>query len=982
MNVTCHNCKEPNINETFFCKKCHKPLLSQSVIIQKLLQKQFELEVRHQQELTNLKEQLNFLRQSIQKSNIPNQEHERVYKIAKPEIKENKQEAVVITTKKQTTKPKRKNIIKEFITQNTHFLEPVQHIIELVSKVYNKHRTEGKLPVFFMTIAGIVAILFGVGYLMQYTFQYLDVFYEKITKVSLGFLMNIIIGGIGIKLNFQKKILQEYGSSLIGLALILNYLLIYYLSGISEFPLISSAVFGFLLIFLNTVAGIVLAIKFETKIVSVLSLIGGALAPFYLNSTSNGTLYYLYLWFLVVGSNYIAYKIKWQALHYLSFVVSMVLLEIAVFNYVPSSILFNIYYHLFAYLFFYYIFFDKRSIKKNFKKSELILLVSSLSFLLFNLYHSNENALIQLGLIFIFNSLIFGTLLIKNWSNSTKKFKIVVLVVIGSFVGLAIPSLFDQVFIGLFWSFEALALILLGFVYALPLVRKEGYLILSIAIFKLIFESNDLILYWRVTLWHNGFINYSILGILLIVLWYITEKYIKKLQKFEKTLLIYCRELVPIWASSIFFLCANELIGIWSLNLAIIPLFGLVFWKKKFNTRFTDIFALVHLLFLLLSFQHSTEIVGSYYFFYQKLYAQIAFVEFMLSLWFIQKFYEQINESDSNTYKMAKIFRIGFFFLIPIIFIEEVNRHINYLLDAGLWIGMFITYLFHKKLKFKALLYELYIILTFAFLLSFTNLSIISLCVSLSVLIIISIIEKAHKEEYFFKSNYQLFLSLVPYLIITSITLLYFDLTNKIGLTISGFLIFLIIYFKNQFALILKTFSLGIILAAVLNFIGLIILFFKESLVEFSFTLINLILYTLILINKKQWYDLEKKLTRWNLANVFLQIQIVLFYIVVLKLLNIDLSGLIISILLVFHAIILLFASLKNNISILNKSSIVLFGIAILKIVFHDIRDFEIAQKVVVLIIIGLLLLIAAYLYVIKLKKHFDAKIKTPDEKQ
>jgi hypothetical protein len=107
------------------------------------------------------------------------------------------------------------------------FLLPLTNGLELMTGVYTKYKSEGKLPIFFMTVAGILAILFGVGYLMQYSFQYLGI-YESLAKIVLGFLAALISGAIGMKLHAKGENLKEYASALVSLAVILNYLMIFF----------------------------------------------------------------------------------------------------------------------------------------------------------------------------------------------------------------------------------------------------------------------------------------------------------------------------------------------------------------------------------------------------------------------------------------------------------------------------------------------------------------------------------------------------------------------------------------------------------------------------------------------------------------------------------------------------------------------------------------------------------------------------------
>jgi len=106
-------------------------------------------------------------------------------------------------------------------------------------------------------------------------------------------------------------------------------------------------------------------------------------------------------------------------------------------------------------------------------------------------------------------------------------------------------------------------------------------------------------------------------------------------------------------------------------------------------------------------------------------------------------------------------------------------------------------------------------------------------------------------------------------------------------------------------------------------------------------------------------------------VHVFLyQVFVLLVYISLVEVLGYSVLSPIITILLVIHAIILLFSSLKRQNKMLNKLSLICFVMALIKVVAHDIRDFSGSMKIVVLIVLGILLLAASYAYV-KLKEKY-----------
>jgi hypothetical protein len=988
MEISCKNCKRLNDGEDVFCNYCKQPLIDPTTILGKLAHKQELLEAKHQLELKRLKDEISMLRSSLQQqdespkthdSRITHTEPRKIEKVPSPKItreplpKRIEKEIRYDPDPIAPPTPKAKLEPSSFELGLQKVLEPFHDGFALVGKLYNKYKDEGKLPIFFMTIAGILAILFGFGYLLQYSLKYLGA-YAEVVKIGLGFAFAFSAGGIGIRLYKKNENYQEYGSALISLGLILNYLLIYFLSDLGNFPILSSSILGFSLIILNTGIAIFLSLRFQTKIIAVLFLLGGALAPFYLHSTSDGELYYLYLLLLTVGANIVAYRIEWKTLHYLSFIVSFGLLEMVVFSHQPNSLLFTIYYHLFAYLFFYYTLFRKNSIRPSLEKNDLIILSGNLSFLLYNLYTSHLEEDIQLGVLYLLNAITFGVALFRFWKKADPKIKLVFLILIGCFIGFAIPALVHHSLIGLFWSIEALVLIVLGFIYSIPFVRKEGYLILLIAFVKLGINSSLLFENWSTSIWHDGFLNYAILGGVIYLLWYAVQRFSQNFTSFETSLFRVCKEIIPIWLSSVFLISAYGLLGVWAFNLALIPLFGLIYWHKAFKTQYTDRLALLHFILLFASIAYSAIESQSIHFSDQFLYAQISVLELMISFWFLRKYYELLNYQKSTTFRVVYGLRVVFFMLLPLIFLHICRRHaIEYIAPAA-WISTLIAYFMEKRLKFKALRIETNFLTIGAVLISFSTLNDLGLIAAIVSLTAILFLERAYKENELQKSSYNELLVVMPYLVMISISLLHFALINDNpgeSALLFAFLLLTTVYFKEHIAVLNKSHKTATRMASFFNLAGLLFIIFEESLLGTILLAASLILMGLLLQNKKGWHNNHLSKTRWTWAVIGHQVQILLFYTLLLILLDIELDGILATLILVVHAILILFVSLKNQILFLNKISFSLFGLALLKILLNDIRDFNTAEKVIVFIVIGVLLLGASYAY-LKLKKYFE----------
>lgn len=102
---------------------------------------------------------------------------------------------------------------------------PFANIWEYIVKTYYYYRDKGKLPVFFLTVMGIIALSVGFGYILQYSFT--NILNETV-KVLLGSVAPIGIIVVGIRLIGRHEQYRDYGSGLIGLGFILNYICIYF----------------------------------------------------------------------------------------------------------------------------------------------------------------------------------------------------------------------------------------------------------------------------------------------------------------------------------------------------------------------------------------------------------------------------------------------------------------------------------------------------------------------------------------------------------------------------------------------------------------------------------------------------------------------------------------------------------------------------------------------------------------------------------
>lgn len=1000
MTIKCEHCNLINQNDRHFCSNCGKLLHSAEYTISKLIKDQKSLERKQLGELALLKGQIKQLEDYIihQKGTVPLPSPvvekpiidpvvesilEKPNPVVFKEIKSHQH--VVKKSVEQHThlkavesqphtespkQPKFKPVVKyqepsALEKQASQFFEPLFEGIDLLKSVVSRYKKEGKLPILLMTVAGILAILVGFGYLMQLSFDKLGV-YSGLVKVGLGFVSSMAIGFIGKRLYKKDTKYQEYSSALLSLMIILNYLLIYFLTNLSSFPILSSAQAGFLLIVANTGLSILIAFKYETKIIAVLSLIGGALTPFYLEESGNPDYYFGYLWILLVAANFIAIHIKWYKLNYISFVLFLILIEGAVFTDASQSTLFIGYIHLFAYLFFYIVLFNKTQLKTSLTKYDLLILCGNLTVLLFNLFNSIAD-FFWLGMVYLINGAVFTILLVKYWNTMLKQMKVGFFITIGSFVGLAIPFLFGQELIGLFWSIEAILLIILGFVYGMESIRKEGYIVLAIALCKLGISAVLILENWGSSLVNEGFLNYIVLGVVFSTLWYIGHRFKNKFTDLEVFLYSVFKEIIPLWLTSIFFIVGYNLLEYYVFNLMILSMFGLIIWHYKFKTQTTEFIGLLHLFFFGAAYAISADYVNSTSFSDQLLYGKIGILELLFVFWFLKLFYEKMGYATQADHKIAQILRVVFYVLLPLLFIKQIYKHANPYFPIAMWVGFFMSYGLFKRFKHHALLAETHVLLFAAIGINVALYDVRGIVLGLISMVLLLLLEKGYIKSSLEQSKFLSTLVITPYIVIGLLT--YLALKEEVAIELVSFMTTALLigftYFFKMYDLVYKSYRVALRLGLVLGLVtALFYALEHQNGLQFMFLVLLVVSSGYMLYKSKSDYLEKTKTLSWGINVLLHQLFIIFTYSFSILVMNLDLDGPTITIFLVIHAIVLLFMGLKNQSKALNKGSLVLFVLALLKVVFHDIRDFSGTSKIVVLIVLGVLLLVASYGYV------------------
>jgi hypothetical protein len=618
---------------------------------------------------------------------------------------------------KEPRKPSQAEIAFQLAFESV--LAPLAQFKEYATEVYFHYKKQNKLPVFFMTIGGILAILFGFGYLMQANYsQYFD-----IVKVIVGFLASVLVILWGKKLLVNEEKYGEFGSALFGLGISLNYLMIYSLAESNFFMASQNLVQGsnlestqslqastlvtalsLILVFLNTAFATWLALQFETRIVAVVSLLGGAFAPFYLDSSLLNPFYFAYLWLLCGASIYIGKKIDWKPLGTLAFLVSSIVLEIVLWDSAEavSLIAFTIISHAFAYLFLYFALFEEGIPKFKLIKEEVFVLAASMSLLLLNLFllfrsHGETN---WLGVVYLANSVVWLAGFYFFRSRLPKRMHLLFFVMAGTFVGLAIPALFGQSLMGLFWGLEGLALVTCGFIFGMSKVRKEGFFVVGVGIWQLFRTFGDISANWGEQIWHTGFVNFLILGIFLIAIKLLLDKFRTENKTYEQFISYFSFEAISIWAFGVWFVLSWQYLGLATYNLALIPVLLFAYWGNRNQLPLTEILGLAGFALVLVGLSESIVEVNSYRFGQQTWLGKIAMLEIGLSLWALQLFYEKLMPNSPKV-KLMRILREVFYIAIPWIWLKAFNRTFPEWLPLAFWASSAMSFGLSELLRKK-----------------------------------------------------------------------------------------------------------------------------------------------------------------------------------------------------------------------------------------------------------------------------------------
>ena len=335
----------------------------------------------------------------------------------------------------------------------------------------------------WLGIAGIVAILFGVSFFLKYAFD--NNLIGPAARVALGVAGGLLLIVIG---EFLRKKIEKYSYILTGGGLGLLYLSVY--SAYGFYQLIGQSA-AFVAMAFVTALGVSLALRSNSMIIAILASLGGFITPSLLSMvTVDDAAFFGYLVILNLGVLAVALFKIWRPLTLFSFGATILNFALWYGEYYQYD---KLTFALTVLAIFFLIYFLTNIIgiflaREKARTLDLFLLTANAAWLfswyyyLLRIDYPHELGAVALALAFLHFGFAYAVPRVSkeddnlHWS----------LLAIGSvFITIAVPLWFEQNVITIAWAAEAVALFILGLATKNKKTRFLSYGVFTIALARL-----------------------------------------------------------------------------------------------------------------------------------------------------------------------------------------------------------------------------------------------------------------------------------------------------------------------------------------------------------------------------------------------------------------------------------------------------------------------------------------------------------------
>lgn len=438
---------------------------------------------------------------------------------------------------------------------------PPQQPAEKRRSAVPRESWEQKIGGTWLNRLGVVALLIGLAFFLKYAFD--NNWINEYGRVIIGYAAGALLLAGGFWYHGRGK-LPKFGAGLggagIGAWFISTWAAYNYYQIMAQIP-------AFAVMIAVTVAGVALALYWNSPAIAGLGLLGGYLTPFLIQGAGGHLVQFTYLLILNAGALAVLVKKNWNGLGFISLGFTTLINAYALITLYESSYLVPFMLFISAY----HLLFALQGLAANLLHRSCsrppVLGISVISGVFYALYsaillyaeHKNTLALVLLawGLLYLVQLAAVG-----RWRSEDKHLGFVLLSLALGYITLAVPVYFSKAWITMAWTILAMVLIASGWKSHSFRIRGWGLVILSFAFWRLVIL--DLKLFFPIA-WVAGDsylapwsarlpATFLVLAVMLITAWLFRGE---RVTKFE-------RALVPWLATGANLLCLFFLLGEWT----------------------------------------------------------------------------------------------------------------------------------------------------------------------------------------------------------------------------------------------------------------------------------------------------------------------------------------------------------------------------------------------------------------------------------
>ncbi|MEZ7891138.1 MAG: DUF2339 domain-containing protein [Candidatus Wallbacteria bacterium] len=365
----------------------------------------------------------------------------------------------------------------------------------------------------WLLVAGIVIVLFGVGYFLKYSFD--QNWIGPAGQVALAYLLGAAFLVSGSKL-------KNYGYDNYGLYLIGGGIATLYFAAFAGFalytPQLIDQYLSFIIMIVVTLLAGVLAVHHDTKGLAVIGIIGGFLTPILL-STGKDNVYGLmtYMSLLNIGIFCLSFYKKWDLLNTLGFAFTYLLYfgwyshHYNQEKFWPAVLYLNLFHLIYCFAPFVY---DMRTRSNDMVESFKIIAINAflsfgLNYMIINAYAGKE----WVGVVSVIYAVIYlgmASYMLKKQMHKQEAFTVFIAQA-ALFLIITVPIIFSGHYITIFWAAQAFILFYISQKLERGSVLTSSYVLFIIVTLKFLFYDYTEI--FKLSLDHLAFVpnNYNYL---------------------------------------------------------------------------------------------------------------------------------------------------------------------------------------------------------------------------------------------------------------------------------------------------------------------------------------------------------------------------------------------------------------------------------------------------------------------------------------